>query len=693
MKIFFIVLFIVVHLTNAQHQDKVDFLKAEVVINPNGKEKRIDGTVIYDFKLLEAVDSVFLDAKAMSFSAVKLNGKNASYRNHDNKIWIKNKFKKGSKHKLIISYSCTPKQTVYFIGWDDAIKGNEQIWTQGQGKYTSYWLPSFDAMEEKFVVNLTIKSSKNSTVIANGISNTKPLLKNDTLSWQFNMKKPMSSYLLAFAIGTYNKQELISKSGIRIENYYYPKDSIKVEPTYRYTKEIFDFMEQEIGIPYPWQNYKQVPVHDFLYAGMENTTATLFSDGYVIDSTAFIDRNYINVNAHELAHQWFGNLVTEKNGNHHWLHEGFATYYAQLAEKKLFGNEHYYWKLYNSLLELQKIIDRGEGQSLTDPNASSLIFYEKGAWAIYMLRNLIGDAKFKLGIKKYLKSFAFKNATINDFLSEMEKASGISLSNFSKTWLEGNKIPFNEAKAELQNDAESLRLLFEMENKSDSISDNNLVYQQLWLQTNSIELKNYIIHTKASKLSTLIWEKALDEDDLRIRRAISLNMDTIPLVLKEKFEKLLFDKSYVTIENALFKLWVQYPSERRKYLDQTKAIMGLPNKNVRLLWLTLAILTNDYNAKHTQYYFQELSGYTAAHYSYEVRMSAFQYLNQAIGLNDFCLANLVSATQHHSWQFKKFARNLVDQLIQDVNYKARFTALTKKMKDEELRYIKTKLNK
>ena len=117
---------------------------------------------------------------------------------------------------------------------------------------------------------------------------------------------------------------------------------------------MFDFLEEEIGVRYPWQNYKQVPVKDFLYAGMENTSATIFSDAFVVDSTAFVDKNYVNVNAHELAHQWFGDLVTETHGTHHWLQEGFATYYALLAEKDIFGDDYYYHKLYETSQQLVK---------------------------------------------------------------------------------------------------------------------------------------------------------------------------------------------------------------------------------------------------------------------------------------------------------------------------------------------------
>ena len=109
----------------------------------------------------------------------------------------------------------------------------------------------------------------------------------------------MSSYLLAFAAGSYESDTIISGSGTPIILYSYPDTVNRKEPTYRYTAEIMDLLEKEIGVAYPWQNYKQVPVRDFLYAGMENTGTTIFSDGYYIDSIAFIDKNYVDVNAHE----------------------------------------------------------------------------------------------------------------------------------------------------------------------------------------------------------------------------------------------------------------------------------------------------------------------------------------------------------------------------------------------------------
>jgi aminopeptidase N len=143
----------------------------------------------------------------------------------------------------------------------------------------------------------------------------------------------MSSYLLMLAIGKFDKYTEKTKCGTELELYLEHKDAATNLPTVI----LFECLIFWKGnrVKYPWKVYKQIPVRDFLYAGMENTSATVFSSRYVVDSTGFEDRNYTNVNAHELAHQWFGDLVTAQSGKHHWLQEGFATYYAALAEREI----------------------------------------------------------------------------------------------------------------------------------------------------------------------------------------------------------------------------------------------------------------------------------------------------------------------------------------------------------------------
>ena len=669
-----------------QHQDKVDFLNADVLIIPDALKKAVSGTVDYSFKVLETVDSVFLDAHQMNFENVLLNSKKVSFRNTDTKLILDYSFKAGRTYKLELKYSATPKQTLYYVGFDDTMTGNEQLWTQGQGKYTSHWLPSFDDMTEKVIFDLGIVYNENYTVIANGsLKDTR--VSKGLKQWNFDMESPMSSYLVAFSIGVYDKQELKSTSGITLENYYYPEDANRVEPTYRYTKEIFDFLETEIGVAYPWQNYKQVPVHDFLYAGMENTTTTFFSDAYVIDSIAFVDKNYVNVNAHELAHQWFGNLVTEKSGEHHWLQEGFATYYAYLTEKELFGNDHFYWKLFDTAKVLEERAANGEGESLVDSNASSLTFYEKGAWALVTLKETVGTNNFKLGVKNFLLNYQFKNATISDFMDEMEKVSGKDLNSFEATWLRALDFPKEEAKAFLMKHSSSIRLYYVLKDDNDKILVDRKFLKD---STVSTYLKLELLKQKDA-LSGLGYLPLLTDDNLKIRQVAAESLGLIPAELKEFAEPLLFDNSYVTIELMLFNLWNSFENDRVLYLNRTKDIVGLPNRNVRLLWLTLALVTPEYDPQKKGEYYQELVQYTSSVYNTETRQIAFQYLNDIKALKGTALINLIKATNHHSWQFRNFARDLFDAQLEVKDQRNEIESMAKQLNSSDLRYLKTKI--
>lgn len=672
-------------LSYGQHQDKVDFLHAEVTVEPMPDTGKIKGSVTYRFTALKDVDSVFLDAHDMDFEKVDVGPNSASFSKTKNHIVIRDRFKEGRTYRLSIDYIAKPAQTVYFLGWKDQIADNEQIWTQGQGKYTSHWLPSFDDMREKVEFDLNIVTRRPYEVVANGrLKRKKDLPEGDRVLWSFDMRDPMSSYLLAFVIGKYEKRELRSQSGVDIVNYYYPHDSLRVEPTYRYTKRIFDFLEDEIGVAYPWQNYKQVPVRDFLYAGMENTGTTIFSDGYVIDSLAFVDKNYLNVNAHELAHQWFGDLVTEKDGKHHWLHEGFATYYAYLAEGHLFGDDHFYWKLFETAQELREVSEQGKGQALTDPKASSLTFYEKGAWALAILRDRVGDVAFKKGVGAYLNKYRFNNVTVQNFIGEMERSAGTDLSDYTNEWLYATEFPWEEAKAFLVKNAPSIRLFFEKRE-----SDRFLLS---WLEeVRPLPYKKALIDAFQDQIREEGLALAmLEHPQWEIRQKAIQLVDNLPETSRGPAEKMLSDKSYVTLETLLYKLWSGFPEHRMAYLEATKEVEGLPNKNVRLLWLALAVFTEEYPPETRQEYFNELSEYTSAAYSWDIRMGAFQYLVE-IGFGNKALLNLMAATEHHSWQFKKYARNLTEKLIGDPEYKERMKLLFKELKQDDLRYMKTKL--
>ncbi|MCF8274711.1 MAG: M1 family metallopeptidase [Flavobacteriaceae bacterium] len=636
----------------SQQTNYVDFKTAKAnIVFGDLSSKEVYGTILYEFEILKKTDSVFIDANGFQNIHYMLDGTYSDSLYNGKQLIVKYPFKANTSHKLNIIWKTIPKKTMYFIDWENE-DGNKQIWTQGQGKYTSNWLPSFDDMNEKVEFDLTISFNKNYEVIANGKLTNKQI-NDSTATWHYDMQKPMASYLLALAIGNYHKKVEISKSGIPLEMYYYPKDSNKVEPTYRYTKHIFDFFEEEIGFSYPWQNYKQVPMKDFLYAGMENTSTTIFSDAFVIDSIAFNDKNYVNVNAHELAHQWFGDLVTETSGTHHWLQEGFATYYALLAEKNIFGDNYYYWGLYEYAQELLVQDKAGGSTSLLDSKSSSTTFYKKGAWVLHMLREKVGDAAFKSAVKNYLQKFQFKNVETNDFIAEVKKSSGQDLTDFVDTWLKSSILPYENMIENLKLVSSSITQYLNCDCKATPE-----VCKVFLLNQNDSFFKSKIVESLGNNIS----KSTFITNDIKVRQAIAQNLNKIPLELKEDYESLLNDASYLTKEIALYNLWKNFPEDRALYLDKTKDIVGFNDKNVRVLWLALALNTPGFESGKNQTYFNELIDYTGPKYDFNIRINAFQYLNMMKACDSKCIENLNQATNHHNWRFSKFSKDMLNNL-------------------------------
>ena len=485
------------------------------------------------------------------------------------------------------------------------------------------------------------------------------------MRWNFDMKEPMSSYLVAITAGDFDFTEVSSSSGIPVQLYYPAGKRSLAEPTYRHTERIFNFLETEIGVPYPWQNYKQVPVQDFLYAGMENTTLTIFSDIFLVDSIGFNDRNYVNVNAHELAHQWFGNFVTAASGEHHWLQEGFSTYYSLLAEKEIFGEDYFYWRLYQSAEELKQLSDSGKGQSLLNPNASSLIFYQKGAWALHILKERIGKAAFDVAIRNYLEKHSFGNVTTSDFIREAESASGTDLEDFVKNWLSQSAFQGVEALESLK-ESEFIREFMEIASLRQVPLENKK--KHLWRALNA-PVNDFIGQEVVRQLSFEdpvqagdLYRQAFKSGNVYVRQAVALTLPRIPQELKMLYETLLDDPSYVTQETALYNLWQNFPQDRIGYLEKMEGAEGFLDKNIRTLWLALSLATPETELSKKKIYLKELRSYTDPQYRFQVREHAFGYLLQIGAYSLKNIQDLVEATGHHNHRFRAFAKDILEQL-------------------------------
>ena len=696
----YLILFLFSILSVGQQTSKVDFIKCDAFVQPNFETKSVYGEIVYEFKVLSEIDSIRIDAKNIDFKDVLINGKSVNYKNNKKELILFEGFKKG-KNKVSFNYNAIPKQTIYFTG----IGQGQQVWTQGQGKYTSHWLPSFDDVNEKVIFNISVSYNKNFVTISNGLLESKgtyPSLSSENKIWYYKMQKPMSSYLVMMAIGDFLNKTEQSDSGVPLENYYKPVDEDKYQYTYKHSTEIFDFLEKEIGVKYPWKIYRQVPVEDFLYAGMENTSATIFAQDYVVDESGFNDRNYLNVNAHELAHQWFGDLVTAKSGKHHWLQEGFATYYALLAERKVFGDDYFYNQLYSYANRL-KIAAKTDSIPVMNEKASSLSFYQKGAWALHFVKESMGKKKFKKAVKNYLKKYQYKNAETDDFLAEIKKVSNFDTELFKKVWLEDYKYPANDINFLLTKNG-YLRDLLKLQSERKTSLENKYNLLKTVLESDGyfplkIEVIYQIRSESFDKVSEL-FKIAMKSNDVAIRKAVAETLSKVPVSFKSEYETLLNDKSYDTKQAAFITLWKNFPEEQSNYLEIAKNWQGRNDKELRILYLTACLNYANVHEKDDQMAsinalkaLSELKNYTSPSYESSVRQNALESFLSLYPENTEVLKNLVNATTHHKWQFTKYARDKIRELIKDEKYLKQFENLLPLLSEEEQNQLKRLLAK
>jgi aminopeptidase N len=332
-------------------------------------------------------------------------------------------------YKVIIDYTAQPEAgSIYFTGWSPEEKGKrKEIWAHRPGG----WLPYLDA---RVTMDMYYTFDRHYKVFANGERMEIRDNPDSTRTWHYLMAKDHPYFSTALVIGDYDYQTSKSAGGVPLEFWYYHGQEDKVRPTYQYTEAMMDFLEKETGVRYQYPLYREAPVIDYMYGAMETTTSTIFGDFIFIDPHAYWQRNYINTNAHEMAHQWFGNCIAHFVNKDVWLTESFATYYAKIFEKSIFGKDYY-----QNVMNDELILVLNAGKSNNYPVASSMggnaRIYQKGSLVLGMLRNVMGDREFKDAIKLYIERFKFGYAQTSDLLRCTYDATGISYNWFFEEWI------------------------------------------------------------------------------------------------------------------------------------------------------------------------------------------------------------------------------------------------------------------
>lgn len=409
----------------------VDLTHIQAELRIDAQTKNVEATSTIRFSdLRKGVDSVVFFCPKFRIDALTVDGKTSEFNQAGDYLIIKRNGQVNTlnDHEIVIKYSVTAPNEMYFVGWDDpsAIM-RKQIWAHRPAG----WLPY---APDRLTMDFRITFDDRFKVFSNGVRESVIDNQDGSKTWHYYLDKEHPFFSTALVIGDYKWLNLETNSGVPVELWYYPEREGWLDATYPYMLQMFDFCEKEFGVAYPYSAYKQAPVADYLFGGMETTTSTVFGDFMHIDGRAFWERNYINVNVHELIHNWFGNDISHLRDKDVWLTESFATYYAKRFEKEIFGDDYYQW-------ERQKELERVLKASETDhyPVGSSRggteRWYPKGSLVLDMLRDELGDDNFQKAINWYLTKHRQSEVWTPDLEKAIFESTGRSMSWFFDQWI------------------------------------------------------------------------------------------------------------------------------------------------------------------------------------------------------------------------------------------------------------------
>ncbi|NCC73902.1 MAG: hypothetical protein EOM06_10940, partial [Sphingobacteriia bacterium] len=417
---------------------RITHLKADLIIKPY--DTLVKGEAEFTFTTLrEQIDSLVFDAPELKIDWIRIDGQEAGFLLRKNSVLVypPAKLEWQTEHKILFKYSSKPTEGLYFVGWNDPQKlKRKQIWAHRP----NHWLPYASAV---LTVEMSVTVPDDLKVFSNGVRTDVITNKDNTKTWLYRMNRPHPFFSTCLVIGDYNYKNLKTKRGLPLELWYYPDQEDHFEPTYRYQTEMFDFFEAEFGFEYPWELYRQALVIDYMYGAMETTTSTIFGDYLMVDERGYLGRNYVNVNAHELSHQWFGNYISHLKHKDVWITESFATYWAKKFEQHVFGDDYYQWERHKELQDTYRAAGINSF-SVGHSRGGRERFYPKGSLVMDMLRDVIGNKEFGATMAYYLQHYPYQTAETNDFLQAIRKATGRSLEWFFEQWIYRGGEPFYE---------------------------------------------------------------------------------------------------------------------------------------------------------------------------------------------------------------------------------------------------------
>jgi aminopeptidase N len=426
-------------------------------------ERRIEGRCAIQIKpIAEGVRHLTLDAVELEIRSVTLDGRAVAhgYDGERLRVELGEPLAAGDRRTIVVEYGAAPRRGLYFVGPDEAYpRRPRQVWSQGQDEDSRHWFPCFDAPNQKATSEVIATVPSSFFALSNGdlvAVEADPARSARRFHWRLDV--PHSCYLVTLAAG-----ELVEIADrwqdVDVKYYVEPGREDDARRTLGRTPEMLACFSERFGVTYPYRKYAQVFVADFIFGGMENTTATTLTDTALVDERTALDHDNESLVAHELAHQWFGDLLTCRDWAQSWLNEGFATYSEYVWRERGHSRDEAHMELLqwadDYFGETQRRYRRPIVTNVFDQPVEVFDrhLYEKGGLVLHMLRTLVGDAPFWRALAHYLAKHRNGSVETRDLARAVEDVTGRSLDWFFDQWV--HKAGHPELKVEYGWDADA----------------------------------------------------------------------------------------------------------------------------------------------------------------------------------------------------------------------------------------------
>ncbi|HTM94161.1 MAG TPA: M1 family metallopeptidase [Flavisolibacter sp.] len=460
MRIFFL-LFILSFFSVSHAQTNYDVLHYNFNLELSDKWDTINGKAVIRIKAIEPISGLDLDlssernGKGMRVQSITQASNNLNFISNNDKLSITfpAALKKGEERDLTIVYSGVPADGLIIA---KNKYGDRTFFADNWPNRARFWIPCKDVPDDKASFEFTVTAPSQYKVISNGVKIEEKDLQNGNTVTHWKEDTPLPTKVMVigaakFAVKTFED----SPPNIPVSAWIYQQDSTKGFHDYAPATEILKFFSDYVA-PFPYEKLANVQSKT-IFGGMENASAIFYFENSVTGKGGIED-----LLAHEIAHQWFGDMASEKSFAHLWLSEGFATYFTNIYWQYKFGKEAFQKRLQKEraeVIEFVKTNDRPVVDSLSPYmdllNANS---YQKGGWVLHMLRNEVGDSIFHKIIQTYYQQYKGSNADTRDLQRVAEKISGKNLKWFFDQWLYRPGIPQLLIDREIDKDEVKLRI-------------------------------------------------------------------------------------------------------------------------------------------------------------------------------------------------------------------------------------------